>query len=238
MNDRRLKRRAEAGDRDARRALIERYLPLARSVALQHRNGVEPLEDLVQIACVGLVKAVDRWEPDRGPAFSSYAVPTMAGELRHHLRDRTWLVRPSRSVIDVVAAVEQVREPLRSALGREPTAAEFAERLGQPPELVARALASTGCRWGASLDRENDDEATVGDAVGAPDDGYEQTEARLTFERRIAELDHRARTVLRLRFVHDLLQRDIAERIGLSQMHVSRLLAGSIERLRADCPIT
>lgn len=236
-DDRELMRRWGDGDRAARTALLMRYVPLARSLAAQHRNGVEPFEDLVQVAAVGLLKAVDRWEPERGLSFSTFAVPTISGELRHYLRDHTWAVRPARSVIDLAVAIEKSREPLRAMLGHEPTAAEFAAHLGCSAALAARALESGGCRWGSSLDREvhfESESMTVGELIGADDQGFAQAEARIAFEQLTSALDPRARTILRLRFARDLRQREIADRVGLSQMHVSRIVRASVALLQRE----
>ena len=225
------------GDPAARRAMIERYLPLARSLAVRYRRGGEPLDDLVQVASRGLVKAVDRWEPERGFAFSSYAVPTILGELRRHFRDATWAVRPPRDLQELSMAVERARGPLTAALGREPTLAELAERLGRSPEAVAEALHAGECRCLQSLDSPaGDDElspATIGELIGANDTGYERAEARLTFERFASVVDQRAREILELRFHNDLLQSQIADRVGLSQIQVSRIIRASLERITA-----
>ncbi len=234
-DDRRLARLHRAGDPRAREALIERYLPLARAFALRFRHSSEPVDDLIQVAYVGLVKAVDRWEPDRGLAFSSYAVPTVLGELRHHLRDLSWVVRPPRDVQELSQMIERERGPLRSAIGREPAVRDFAERLGRTRAKVTEALHANDWRTPPSLDREVTDDsaqrATVGEYVGADDEGYERVEGRLAFEQHIAGLDRRAREILRLRFAEDLLQTEIARRMGFSQMHVSRVLRASLEQL-------
>jgi RNA polymerase sigma-B factor len=224
-------------DPAARRAMIEHFLPLARSLAVRYRQGCEPLDDLVQVASLGLVKAVDRWEPERGHAFSSYAVPTILGELRRHFRDATWAVRPPRGLQELSMVVERARDPLTAALGREPSLAELAERVGRSPEAVAEALQAGACRSLQSLDHPaGDDElsrATVGELIGADDRGYERTEARLTFEHFASVVDHRAREILKLRFDEDLLQSQIADRVGLSQMQVSRIIRASLERITA-----
>ena len=171
-DDRRLARLHRAGDRRARELLIERYLPLARSFALRFRHTHEPVDDLIQVAYVGLIKAVDRWEPERGLAFSSYAVPTVLGELRHHLRDIAWMVRPPRDLQELSQSIERERAPLRAAIGREPVTADFAEHLGRTPERVNEALHTNDWRTPTSLDREVADEsaqgATIGDYVGGP----------------------------------------------------------------------
>jgi RNA polymerase sigma-B factor len=228
------------GDRQARAAMIERYIPLARSLALRYRRTAEPLDDLVQVASLGLVKAVDRWEPERGLRFSTFAVPTILGELRRYFRDATWVVRPPRDLLELALTIERTRERLNTAIGREPAAADFAEHLGRAPETVAQALHAGSCRVVSSLDTEVLDDsshpATVGDLIGADDAEFERAEARVAFGHMTSDLDSRARTVLQLRFDDDLLQTDIAERIGCSQIHVSRIIRSSLETIRDDQP--
>jgi RNA polymerase sigma-B factor len=234
-DDRRLAHLHRAGDRRAREVLIERYLPLARAFALRFRHSSEPVDDLIQVAYVGLIKAVDRWEPERGLAFSSYAVPTVLGELRHHLRDLAWAVRPPRDVQELSQSIERERAPLRAALGREPAPGDLAERLGRTSEKITEALHAGDWRTPPSLDREVADDsgpsASVGDYIGAPDAGFERVEGEVAFHQHIAHLDARAREILHLRFVEDLFQTDIARRVGFSQMHVSRIIRTSLEQL-------
>ena len=235
-DDRQLVQRHRAGDPHARDTLIERYLPLASTLALRYRDSVEPLDDLIQVASLGLIKAVDRWDPERGFAFSSFAVPTVLGELRRYFRDSTWMVRPPRDLIELSLSIERSRQPLVAAIGREPAAADFADHLGRSPERVAEALLAAGCRSAYSFESEvhSDGESeTVGDRLGGDDHGYERAEARATFESLVSGLDHRAREVLRLRFAEDLLQTQIADRLGCSQISVSRVIRASIETLSA-----
>ena len=144
-------RRHRAGDRRARQTLIERHLPLARSLARRYRRTREPMDDLIQVASLGLIKAVDRWDPDRGLAFSTFAVPTILGELRRYFRDSTWVVRPPRELLELSLCVERLREPLGATLGSDPTAVELAERLGRPPEAIAEALRAGQARWTSPL---------------------------------------------------------------------------------------
>ena len=235
-NDRELGGRAQRGDAAARRALIERYIPLARSLALRYSRSGEPIDDLSQIASLGLVKAVDRWEPAMGHAFSSYAVPTILGELRRYFRDATWMVRPPRGLLELSLDVEKLREPLGAALGREPTVAELADHLDRPAGEVDQAVEVFASRVARSLDipvAEGEHETTIVDLLGHEDDGYEQAEARTVIDGLMPVLDQRARTILHLRYEHDLLQSEIATTVGLSQMHVSRVISSSLERLSA-----
>jgi RNA polymerase sigma-B factor len=225
----------EAGRR-ARDRLIESHLPLARRLALRYRRSPEPIDDLVQVASLGLVKAAERWDPDRGVPFSSFAAPTILGELRRYFRDSTWHVRPPRPVQELGLAIDAARESLTAANGREPTAADLAARLGRPQEDIVDAFRAADARRPRSLDAPVQDTAdepskTAGDLLGYVDGEFERVEARATFEGVTAILDERAREILRLRFEADLIQAEIAERVGCSQMHVSRILRTSLERL-------
>jgi RNA polymerase sigma-B factor len=229
----------ERGDANAREALIVGHLPLARRLAMRYRRGHQPVDDLIQVASLGLVRAVDRWDPDRGVAFATYAVPTILGELRRFFRDATWDVRPPRDVQDLSLSIRRAREQLYGALGREPTVADLTERLDRSPEEVTQALQAGDVRTVWSLDIGVDDEesgsATVGDLIGHEDDAYERVEARATIERVTSILDDRAREILRLHFEDDLLQSEIAERLGVSPRRVSRILRASLDKLSAYC---
>ena len=224
--DRELMRRHRAGDQRARETLIERYLPLAAALARRYRRTSEPLDDLIQVASVGLVKAVDRWEPERGLEFSTYAVPTILGELRRYFRDFGWLVRPPRAVTELVLKIERTREPLHAAIGREPAADDFAGHLERTPEAVTEAMYAAGCRWAAAVDPE------APAPTAAEDREFEHAEARVAIGLLTAELDPSARTVLGLRFGEDLPQAKIAERVGCSQVQVSRIIRSSLERIK------
>ena len=210
-------------------------MPLARSLALRYRRASEPLDDLVQVAAMGLVKAVDRWDPDRGLAFSSYAVPTILGEIRRYFRDATWDVRPARDLQELCLVVEEAREKLWADLGRSPTVADLAGHLDRSQEEIVEALQASEGRSVRSLDapvREDEgDSASAGDMIGTADPEFDRVEAGITLERMTGILDDRAREILRLRFQDDLLQSEIAEHVGCSQMHVSRIIRSSLERL-------
>jgi RNA polymerase sigma-B factor len=226
--------RARNGDRAARDRLIERHMPLARSLAVQYRHAREPLDDLIQVANLGLVKAVDRFDPERGIAFTSYAVPTILGELKRHFRDRTWSIHVSRSVQESIARVDKATADLRSRLGRYPSAGEVAQFCGMTVEDVTEARLADNASRLASLDaplqREDGD---FSELLGRPDAALARVEDALWIEQLAGELTAREREVLRLRFVEDLVQREIAERIGISQMHVSRVLRQALEHLAA-----
>jgi RNA polymerase sigma-B factor len=233
--DQQLQRRHRGGDTRAREALIERYLPLARQLASRYRDRSEPVADLVQVAYLGLVGAVDRWDPERGSAFSTFAVPTILGQLRRHFRDSTWLVRPPRDLQELWLDVSRTRDELWQELGRSPTAGDVADRLGVSIEQVSDALQLGATRVAESLDEllrpDDPDGATVIDRAADPDDRYAVADATIALEQMSGVLDDRAREVVRLRYGEDLLQREIAERVGCSQMHVSRILREAVSAL-------
>jgi RNA polymerase sigma-B factor len=230
--------RAGHGDRHARERLIEENMPLARSLAVQYRHAREPLEDLCQVAMLGLVKAVDRFDPDRGIAFASYAVPTILGELRRHFRDRTWTIHVSRGMQEAIARVERTSEALRQQLGRFPSAEEVAGACGMTVEEVTEARLAEGASRLASLDaslqRDEPGDGSLRDSLGRADGEIGRVEDALWIQQIAEGLSDREREILRLRFVEDLVQREIAERVGVSQMHVSRILRDTLERLASS----
>jgi len=229
MTDERLRRR---GDSRARAELAARYMPLARSVALRYRHTREPIEDLFQVASVGLVKAIDRWDPDRGTAFATYAVPTILGELRRHFRDCTWLVRPPRSVQERALRINGVCERFWTAHGREPSVNELAAALECQPEEIVDALAAADGRHALSLDTPAGDDGTTHlDRLRDPDGSLAAVHDRLLADDLVKTLDRRAREVVRMRFELDLRQREIAALVGVSQMHVSRILRDALATL-------
>ena len=236
LDEQTLWRLRAAGVASARAALVERHLRLARSLARRYARTGEPLDDLEQVAYVGLVQAVDRFDPDRGVAFSSFAVPTILGELKRHFRDRTWAVRVPREVRDAVVAVERASERLSSQLGRSPSAAEVAAATGLGVERVLEARDAGRAYRCDSIDRPagrgEDGDLTVGDRLGADDEDLARAVDGIAFDQvAAATLSVRDREVLRLRLRDDLLQREIAERVGLSQMQVSRVLRDALLRL-------
>jgi RNA polymerase sigma-B factor len=207
-------------------------MPLARSLAVQYRHAREPLEDLCQVANLGLVNAVDRYDPDRGIAFTSYAVPTILGELKRHFRDRTWSIHMSRGVQESIARVEKTTEALRQDLGRFPSAIEVAAACGMSLEEVTEARLADGASRMSSLDAPTQNEdSDLSAMLGRDDSGLSRVEDALWIEQLAGDLTPREREVLRLRFVEDLVQREIAERVGISQMHVSRVLRHALEHL-------
>jgi RNA polymerase sigma-B factor len=235
--DRRLLERYHRdGDVAAREALVERFLPLARQLARRYQRGGEPLDDLVQVASLGLLKAIDRFEPDRPTAFSSFAVPTILGELKRHFRDRGWSVRVPRDLQEMTVRVDRTSEEMARRLGRAPTPLEIAEHIGITTEQVLEAREAAGAYRAVSLDRpreDDEDDGAVADWMGIEDPGFGLAEAAATVESLMAVLTDREREVLRLRFGEDLTQSEIGARVGVSQMHVSRLIRQAVARLRA-----
>jgi RNA polymerase sigma-B factor len=224
------------GDIAAREELAARFMPLARQVARRYRRPGQPLEDLVQVAALGLVKAIDRYDPDRGTAFSSYAVPTMSGEIRRHFRDSGWALHVPRSMQDLVMRVNDSMARLSRTLGHAPTAMEVGADLGQEPELIVEALEAARAHDAMSLDMPRtsgeEDAGTYADTVGAPDEQYELLEYTSAIAGTFRALPERDRVVLKLRFEEDLTQSQIAARVGVSQMHVSRIIRRALDRLR------
>jgi RNA polymerase sigma-B factor len=217
----------------ARDAIAERFLPLAQQLAQRYRN-VEDIDDLEQVAALGLVKAIDRFDPERGLAFSSFAFPTILGELKRHLRDRCWAVRVPRDLQELSVRLQRVSYELVPQLGRFPTAAELAEHTGTPIEKVLDALAARTARRATSLDQpyEADEPEATRLEVAVYEPGFEAAEDATVVEGLLGELSDRERQILRLRFREDLTQSEIGEIVGLSQMHVSRVLRTTLERLQ------
>jgi RNA polymerase sigma-B factor len=230
------KRFAKNHDSATREELVHRYLPFARSLALRYRGASESFDDLLQVASLGLVNAIDRFDPSRGIPFPAFASPTILGELKRHFRDRVWTVRVPRGLHDRMAEVDKAITKLTVELQRSPSVAEIAERLEVDPTEVLEVLEANHNRRPLSLDRpiggDDADEAPAAEWVGEEDEGFELVEGRATLESALPELDERERLVLQLRFVEDLTQSQIAERIGHSQMHVSRILRRTLERIR------
>jgi RNA polymerase sigma-B factor len=229
-------RLADKGEAIDREMLVERFLPLARSLAARYVSHGEPFDDVFQVACLGLLKAIDRFDVTRGRAFSSYAVPTIAGEIKRYYRDRTWSVHVPRDLQDLALRVEQERRVLETRMARSPTVAELAAHLDASDEDVVEALHAHGARRSESLDApvgaDGDPDTTVGESFGAGDRGYQLAESRADLARLARVLSERDRAIVRMRFVEDLNQQQIGDRVGLSQMQISRILRRSIERLR------
>jgi RNA polymerase sigma-B factor len=224
------------GDRVDRDAIVKRFLPLARHYAARYQRPDEPFDDVFQVACYALVKAVDRFDPQRGVAFSSYAVPTITGEIKRHFRDRAWAVRVPRDLQDLALRVDRVTGQLNRELGRQPKVEEVARAINGEPEEVLEAMEASSAYRATSLETPQavgDETAdTLGDSIGAIDDGFHRAEQRAHLHALMRSLTPRQRDVIRMRFEDDLTQAEIGERIGVSQMQVSRVLRQAIARLR------
>jgi RNA polymerase sigma-B factor len=230
------RRFAESRDPAIREELVRRNLPFAKSLALRYRAASEPLDDLLQVASLGLVNAVDRFDPDRGIPFTAFASPTILGELKRHFRDRAWTVRVPRGLHDRMAQVDKAISELTKELQRSPSVGEIAERLDLEQIDVLEVMEANHNRRPLSLDRpanaEEPDEGTPADWIGSEDEHYELVEGRVTLDAVLPYLEERERLVLQLRFTEDMTQSQIAERIGHSQMHVSRILRRALARIR------
>jgi RNA polymerase sigma-B factor len=225
----------EFGDLAAREELVERLLPLARDLALRYTYTDEPFDDLLQVASLGLIKAIDRFEPGRGTKFTSYAAPTILGELKRHFRDKGWSLRMPRDLQERSLAVSRATEVLSKELGRSPKVREVAEQLGCSVEQVLEAQEAAASYEARSLDaptaRDDGESASLVEMLGRDDDAYELVADRDVIASTWLALPEVERHVLELRFMHDLTQREIGDRIGYSQMHVSRLLRRALTRL-------
>jgi RNA polymerase sigma-B factor len=219
----------------AREQLIQRFVPLARSIALRFSTRRDTIEDLLQVATIGLINAVDRFDPGRGVAFSTYAVPTISGEIKRYFRDRTWSVRPPRALQELALRVDAAVADLTED-GRSPTVAEIAAKLDEPEELVLEALHAHHARYGVSMQAqlggEDDGVARLEDRLGDDDEAYDIAEERIMLERLLRMVTARDRRVLRMHFELDMTQREIGEVLGVSQMQVSRIIRHALRRMR------
>jgi RNA polymerase sigma-B factor len=228
---------ARTRDEASREELVHRFLPFARSLAMRYSGGVEPSEDLVQVASLGLVAALERFDPERGVPFAAFAGPTILGELRRHFRDRVWTLRVPRGLQERIREVEQAIAKLSHELERSPTVAEIAELLDTGEAEVLEAFEATMARRTVSLDQpsagaEPGEETPMTERIGSDDPNYELVEDRAAIDASSHILDETEREVLRLRFAEDLTQSKIAEQVGYSQMHVSRILRRALGKLR------
>ena len=225
------------GDPGTRETLVRRYLPLARHTARRFQRPIDSFDDVYQVACYALLKAVDRFDPDRGLAFTTYAIPTMVGELKRYARDTGWGVRVPRGLQDRVLEVDQAITDLTGRLGRSPTAAEVAAERGLTTEELLEIMeAAAGSRF-ESLDTPLGAEAEAAtrlDTIGGPDPHFDLMENAHAIGSALRALEDRERTILRLRFGEELSQSQIARRLGISQMHVSRLLRRTLDRLAEE----
>jgi RNA polymerase sigma-B factor len=220
------------GDTAARRVLAERMLPLVRRLASRYANRGEDLEDLVQVGSVGLLKAIDRFDLSRDLRLSTFAVPTVLGEIKRHFRDRVWALRMPRDLQELNAKLSRATERLTTSLGRSPTVDELAAATQSTSERVLDALQGAQAFSAVSLDEPLGDGREALDTLGADDAAFESAEQRDLVRRGLDGVPAREREILVLRFYDGLTQREIAERVGISQMHVSRLIRRALDRAR------
>jgi RNA polymerase sigma-B factor len=233
--ERRLLRRVHLhGDMQARAQLAEDMLPLARTLAHRYINRGEPLDDLVQVACIGVVKAIDGFDVDRPVALASYATPTVLGEIKRHFRDKTWLMRVPRPMKERHLRVVQARERLTHRLGRAPAVHEIAATIDASSGDVVAAIDTAGARRARSFDEPAGEHVTLADSLGAVDPEIERAELRALLGSAFDILSEREQAILHLRFDEDLSQVEIAQCIGVSPMQVSRLIARSLARVRVE----
>ena len=227
------------GDRKAREQLITMYLPLVRSLARRYASRGEHFDDLVQVGAIGLIKAIDRFDLDRGVELTTYATPNIVGEIKRYFRDKGWSVRVPRGLQELNIRLNKVIDELVPKLQRSPTINELAEAAGATPEEVLEALESSQAYNSVSLQASpgadgGDEDAGLIDYLGGDEEAYDTMEDRTTLAPGFAKLDKRERLILHLRFFEGLTQSQIAERVGISQMHVSRLIRRSLEKLREE----
>jgi RNA polymerase sigma-B factor len=233
-----LRRYHDRGDLEARERLIEQYLPLVRSLARRYANRGEQLEDLVQVGCIGLIKAIDRFDVDRGVELTTYATPNIIGEIKRHFRDKGWSVRVPRGLQELNVRLSQLLEQLTIQLERSPTIAELAKAAGVDEEEVLEALESGQAYTTVSLSTPSGhgDDADLDplESLGTLEHEYEVSEDRAVLAPGLKALDERERRIIHLRFWEGLTQSQIAQQVGISQMHVSRLIRRSLEKVREE----
>ena len=229
---------ASAASREAARdALVRLHLPLVEHCARRFRNRGEPFEDLVQVGTIGLIKSVDRFDTGRGVEFSTYATPTIIGEIKRYFRDKGWAIRVPRRLQELRMQIGSATAELTQSLGRSPTASELAERVGCSVEEIIEGIESSNAYSTLSLDATDDSDdgtSSMLDALGADDAGLEHVEIRESLKPLLDRLEPREKRILLLRFFKNQTQSQIAEEIGVSQMHVSRLLSRTLDQLRAS----
>jgi RNA polymerase sigma-B factor len=235
-----LERFGRTRDQDVREEIAARYLPLASSLAARYRDRGERLEDLEQVARLGLLKAIDGFDASRGSGFAAYATPTILGELRRHFRDRSWSMRVPRDLKEAIPKIRQAISELAVETGRMPEVAEVAEATDLEAGEVREAMEASRAARPSSLDAPaaarsvEEGSMPLVEQVGGTDENLDQVEYNVVLADRLERLSDRDREVLHLSFVEDLTQSEIGERVGVSQMQVSRILRGALEKLRED----
>ena len=224
------------GDDEAREALVNRYLPLVRSLAARYAGRGEPLEDLVQVGSIGLLLAIERFDTERGVQFTTYAVPTIVGEIQRHFRDRAWALHVPRRMKELSVRLTRTISTMTAELGRAPTIAELAGAVGAEEDEIVEALETSHAFSTRSLSQplgaNGAEDETMQDLLGVTEAGYTEVEDGVLVEAGLAALDERERRIVELRFFEGLTQSEIAARIGISQMHVSRLLRRALQTMR------
>jgi RNA polymerase sigma-B factor len=223
---------ARTRDERLRDELVETHLGLAHQLARRFTNRGESYDDLVQVASIALIKSVDRFDPERGVEFSTFATRTVIGELKRHFRDKGWAIRAPRRIQELYLELGHVIETLSQELGRPPTVAEMSRMTGASEEAVLEALEAGQSYRATSIDAPDRQEGSIASRLGDVDSGYTGTEDRMLLAMSLARLPDRERLILNLRFIEGLTQSQIASQIGISQMHVSRLLTTSLDKLR------
>ena len=224
-------------DRSTRDRLVELNADLVHFIARRFANRGEPLEDIEQVGFLGLIQAIERFDPSLGNEFSSFATPTIMGEMRRYFRDRSWAVRVPRRLQENYARVRRAQAQLQAALGRQPSVAEIAEDLGLEPDDVLAALEVSPAHRALSLEAPADAEtgsAELADRIGIEDANLERVEMAALLQQAMAHLTPRERSIMALRFVEQLPQTEVARRLGISQMHVSRLQRAAVEQMRRE----
>jgi RNA polymerase sigma-B factor len=232
-----LRRYHRDGDVRARQELIERHIAFVRRLAQRYARRGEQLEDLTQVGCVGLIKAIDRFDGAFGASLTTYAAPNILGEIKRHFRDRGWAVRVPREIQELNVKLTRTVDELTTKLGRSPSVEELAQATDSTCEQVLEALESSAAYSALSLSEgpgADDEAGGPMETIGEADERYEQSEQRLTLATGIQRLPSRERAILHLRFFEGLTQSEIAERMGISQMHVSRLIRNSLDRIRTE----
>lgn len=232
-----LRRYHEDGDVSARQELIERHLDFVRRLASRYARRGEQLDDLTQVGCVGLIKAIDRFDGAFGATLTTYAAPNVLGEIKRHFRDRGWSVRVPREIQELNVKLNRVVDELTTRLGRSPSVEELAGATGATAEQVLEALESSSAYSALSLSAGPDPDEEGGgplDSLGEDDQEFERSEQRMTLAGGMQKLPARERAILHLRFFEGLTQSEIADRVGISQMHVSRLIRNSLDKMRSD----
>lgn len=214
--------------------LVEMHLPLVRHIAKRYSDRGEPVDDVLQAGTIGLINAVDRFEPDHGVAFSTFAVPTIIGAIRRHFRDTTWSVKVPRRLQELRGQIDAAHDQLAQELGRSPTVTEIAQRAELNAQDVLDALELAQAREMRPLDPPSSDDPSIADRLGDLDASLADVEDRETVERLLRTLPERERMIVAMRFFDGMSQTQIAEQVGISQMHVSRLLSQSLTRLRSE----